>query len=152
MKWTKTDMEKYKDAKEFVDTLLIPLSPFEIGEDTSLEKDAFQQEVLHLYVHEIEQQLAGRLLLIPSYMYLKSIAKDNEVNRIQQFVSNAQKQPFEHVFFITFDASWRKYEADLNGHVLWVPSVQTGDLKSKEVQSLIKDQVTQLSELIRSYW
>lgn len=152
MKWTKNDMEKYKNAKEFVDTLLIPLSPFEIGEDTSLEKDAFQQEVLHLFVHEIEQQLAGRLLLIPSYMYLKSAVKDNEVNRIQQFVIDAKKHPFEHVFFVTFDASWRKYEADLNGHVLWVPSVQTGDLKSKEVQSLIKDQVTQLSELIRSYW
>lgn len=152
MKWTKTDMERYKDAKEFVDTLLIPLSPFEIGDDSSLEKDSFQQEVLHLFVHEIEQQLAGRVLLIPTYMYLKDADKENEVKRIQDFLENAQKQPFEHVFYITFDASWRKHEAVLQGNVLWVPSVQKGDLRSKEVQSLIRDQVEQLSELIRSYW
>lgn len=152
MKWTKMDMEKYIEAKEFVDTLLIPLSPFKMGDDTSLEKDAFQQEVLHLFVHEIEQQLAGRLLLIPSYMYLKDADKKSEAERIQLFLEDAQKQPIEHVFYITFDASWRKHEKDLQGNVLWVPSVQTGDLKSKEVQSLIKDQVEQLSEYIRSYW
>lgn len=152
MKWTKTDMEKYKDAKEFIDTILIPLAPFNIGEDATLEKDAFQQEVLHVYVHEIEQQLAGRVLLIPPYMYLKNVEKEVEVKRIEQFLEEGKKQPFEHVFYITFDAAWRKYEADLQGNVLWVPSIQTGDLRSKEVQSLIKDQVQQLSELIRSYW
>lgn len=152
MKWTKADMEKYKDAKEFVDTLLIPLTPFNIGEDASLEKDSFQQEVLHVYVNEIEHQLAGRVLLIPPYMYLKSVDKEAEVIRLVQFLEEAQKQSFKHVFYITFDASWRKYEATLQGNVLWVPSIQTGDLRSKEVQSLIKDQVQQLSELIRSYW
>ena len=152
MKWTKDDMEKYTDAKEFVDTILIPLSPFNIGEDSTLEKDSFQQEVLHVYVHEIEQQLAGRVLLVPPYMYLKKADKDVEVKRIEQLIEEIQKQPFEHVFYITFDATWRKHEAALQGNVLWVPSIQTGDLRSKEVQSLIKDQVQQLSELIRSYW
>lgn len=152
MKWTKTDMEKYKDAKEFVDTLLIPLSPFELGDDASLEKHSFQQEVLHIFAHEIEQLLAGRLLLIPSYMYLKSTEREAEVARIEYFIENAKKQPFTHVFYLTFDAEWRKHEANLQGNVLWVPSLKSGDLKSKEVQALIRDQVEQLAELIRTYW
>ncbi len=152
MRWTKADMEKYKDAKEFVDTLLIPLAPFEIGDDINLEKSAFQQEVLHIFVHEIEQLLAGRVVLIPPYLYMKQANKDSEVERIKQFTDNAKKQPFEHLFYITFDASWRKYENIMDGTLLWVPSIQTGDLRSKEVQALIRDQVNQLSELIRSDW
>lgn len=152
MRWTKEDMEKYKDAKEFVDTLLIPLAPFEIGDDATREKHSFQQEVLHIFAQEIEQLLAGRVILIPSYLYMKHANKDSEVERIKQFTDDVKKQPFEHVFYITFDASWRKYEKNMEGSLLWVPSIQTGDLKSKEVQALIRDQVNQLSELIRSDW
>jgi hypothetical protein len=63
-----------------------------------------------------------------------------------------QKQPFEHIILFTFDAGWKKYEKELQGNVLWLPGMQTGDLHSKEMQSVIRDQIAQVSEIIRSYW
>lgn len=152
MKWRKDDLGKYVGAKEYIDTLLIPLISLQFSNDGEAEKLAFQQKVMSILANEIETELSGRLMLVPNYSYLKNSDKGTEAERINQWIEDVQQQPFKHIILLTFDASWRKHEKELNGHLLWLPGMKNGDLQSKETHQLLQDQVQELSEIIRSYW
>lgn len=152
MKWKKSDLNQYKQAKEYIDTILIPLVPFHLSNDNTMEKSAFQSEVLSVFTNEIENELSGRIMLTPNYSYLKSADQEMEVERLNTWVDDLQKQPFNHVFFVTFDAAWKKNEQAMQGTLVWLPGLHSGDLHNKEMHALIRDQVEQIGELIRSYW
>lgn len=152
MQWVEKDLLQYIQAKEYVDTIFVPLTPFHLSNDTELAKNAFQGEALSIFINEIEKDLAGRVMLTLNYTYLKSADKQQEASRLNEWVEDISSQPFKHIFFITFDSTWKKHEASLNGSLLWLPGIQTGNLYSKEMHGVIQDQVTQISELIRSYW
>ncbi len=152
MKWNEEDLKKYISAKEYIDTAIIPLQAVQLSEDAQLERDAFQAEVLSIYANEIEKELSGRVLLMPTYHYLKTNDLIDESNRFNGWVRDLQKQPFKEVFAFTFEPSWRKMEKELDCHVLWFPGMKDGNVKSTEAVQLIRSQVEQISELIRSYW
>ncbi|MUK87277.1 DUF2487 family protein [Ornithinibacillus sp. L9] len=152
MKWNEQDIENYVGAKEYIDTIILPLLPFQLSQDANTKKDAFASEVLTIFSNEIEKELTGRILLTPSYYYLKSADKEQEVKRLNAWVEDMKKQPFKHIFYVSFDSSWKKNEKDLNGNLLWLPGIQSGDVHSEEMQKLIRQQVQQIVELIRSYW
>lgn len=152
MKWNKTSLQQYVQAKEYVDTILMPLLPFHFSYDSDLEKASFQGEALTVFLDEIEKELTGRVMLTPSYNYLKFSDKKKEVDRINEWVADASTQPFKEIFFVTFDSKWKQVEKSLDGTLLWLPGIKSGDLYSKEMYAVIRDQVEQVSELIRSYW
>lgn len=152
MRWIKSDLERYVEAKEYIDTLLVPLLPFEYSADVNLAKNALQIEILSIFLKELEKELTGRVVLSPDYHYLKSSPKEGEIERLNHWISDAKKQPFEHVFFVTFDSSWKKEESTMDGVLLWLPGSHSGEVQSKEIATMIRDQVEQVGELIRSYW
>lgn len=152
MKWIQQDIAQYIKAKEYIDTLVIPLVPFHLSNDQEIAKHAFQTEVLSAFSIELEKELSGRVMLIPNYFYLYTAHKEEEISRLNAWIEDSQKQPFQHVFLITFDASWKKHEASLPGTLIWLPSMLTGQIHSEEANHIIRDQVKQVSELIRSYW
>lgn len=152
MKWTSEDLQKYVEAKEYIDTAIIPVLGFQMLDEKVLEKEAFQKEVLSIYANEIEKELSGRILLTPPYNYIKSNDLTDEIGRLNKWIEHIQEQPFTSIFILTFDNQWKKNEKDLNGELLWFPSVQTGNVKSEETIKMIRNQVEQISELIRSYW
>lgn len=152
MRWIKNDLERYVEAKEYIDTLLVPVLPFEFSASANLAKNAFQIEVLSIFLNELEKELSGRVVLSPDYHYLKSSLKEDEIQRLNNWISDAKKQPFEHVFLVTFDSTWKKEENTLDGILLWLPGTHTGDIQSEETATMIREQVEQVSELIRSYW
>lgn len=154
MKWAKSDLSQYKEAKEYVDTLLVPLIPFQLSNDKTYEKEAFQKEFLLLFVHKIEKELAGRIMLTPDYNYVlsKEMKRENEVARLNGWIQNCKTQPFQHTFLVTFDSGWKKNESEMQGTLLWFPGMDEGDLQSAEIQSVVKNQANQVVELIRSYW
>lgn len=152
LKWFQNDLQKYAQAKEYIDTLLIPLQGFHLSEDENLTKDAFQREVLSIYANEIEKELSGRLMLAPTYFYLKSADQEAEISRLNEWIVDVQKQPFTTVFLMTFDNSWKKVERELDGNLLWLPGMKPTDIQSKEAVTVIRNQIEQISELIRSYW
>lgn len=152
MKWKKTELDKYVQAKEYVDTILLPLIPFQMGSDKESEKSSFQNEVINIFANEIEKELSGRVMLAPNYYFLKTTDKAAEIDRLNSWIQDIKEQPFEHIVLLTFDAGWKKHEKSLNGNILWLPGMQSGDLRSKETAEFIRDQISQISEMIRSYW
>ncbi|MFD1849524.1 DUF2487 family protein [Oceanobacillus bengalensis] len=150
MRWQKSDVDKYVSAKEYIDTLIIPLIDFQMDQD--LENNAFQNEVLTILSNELEKELTGRIMLAPSYYYIKTFDKDQEIVRLNHWVENVKKQPFKHIFLLSFDPAWKKSEQALDASFVWIPKIQSGDIGSKEMQHTIREQVKQIGELIRSYW
>lgn len=151
MRWNAVDLEKYKEAKEYIDTVIIPLQGFQIDNETKLVEEAFQREVLALFSSEIEKELSGRVLLTPEFNYVSSHL-ENEVDKLNSWIDELTKQPFKTVVLLTFDSKWNKHNTELDGHLLWIPAIQSGDINSPEMKTLIKGQVQQIIELIRSYW
>ncbi|WP_085992040.1 YpiF family protein [Oceanobacillus senegalensis] len=152
MQWRKKDISQYLKAKEYIDTVIIPLMPIHMSDDQVIERDSFQNEVLTVFTNELERELSGRTMLIPSYHYIKKTEIENEKNRLNGWVENMKEQPFTQIFLITYDSRWKKIERELDGTLIWLPAIQTGDLQSKELQQMIREQVSQIVELIRSYW
>jgi len=81
MRWLKADLEKYVEAKEYVDTVVIPIQSFQLAKDGQLVKDTFAGEVLAIYANEIEKELSGRIMLMPTYTYNKSSNIEQEIVR-----------------------------------------------------------------------
>ncbi|WP_173916307.1 DUF2487 family protein [Halobacillus sp. Marseille-Q1614] len=151
MLWTKNDLKIYLAEKEYVDTVFIPLVPFDPASDKNMEKEAFQNEINQVFAHLLEKEFKGRILLSPSYHYLTG-EQEKEVDRLNHWVDSYKKQPFEHVFLFTLDPKWKKYERQLEGQLLWIPGLGSGDLQSTETKSFIKEQAGQVSDLIQAYW
>lgn len=152
MKWVQQDLKRYIGAKEYIDTIIMPLIPFQISKDEEALKGANQHQAISIIINEIEKELSGRVMLVPNYYYIKTADKENEVHRLNTWIDDMAEQPFKHYFFITSDLSWKKHEKNLNSELLLLPGIQSGDIHSEEVAGIIRDQVSQISELIRSYW
>ncbi|SFA73940.1 Protein of unknown function [Lentibacillus halodurans] len=152
MKWVKQDLQQYIQAKEYVDTIIVPLIPFQLSNDASLEKNAFQREVLSLFTRDLEKELSGRILLSPDYHYLASVDKETEINRMNAWIDDIQSQPFQHIFFVSSDSGWKKVEQGLKGTLIWLPAATADSMQPTEIQPIIRNQVQQVSELIRTYW
>ncbi|MBB6452216.1 hypothetical protein HNQ94_000661 [Salirhabdus euzebyi] len=153
MKWNKKDMQKYVQAKEYVDTAIIPLVPFSFNKpDEEQIGLTFQNEVLELFVDRVERDFTGRVFQLPSYTYIMSNQLEHEVDRLNAFYQQINEQPFKHTFYLTFDSSWKRVEPKLEGNLIWTPVMKDGDLTSKETQKIVMDQIKQITELIRNYW
>jgi Protein of unknown function (DUF2487) len=152
MLWTKQDMQLYISQKEYIDTAIIPIIPFQLSHDNDMDKSTSKREVLSIFATLIEKELSGRVLLIPNYYYLEYGGKDQEVDRLNRWTEEIQKQPFKHVFILTFDAGWKKFEKNLEANLLWLPGFQADDPYDGQTQQLIRGQVQDVVELIRSYW
>jgi|SRR5690625_706128 len=151
MKWTSKHIKQYSEAQEYVDTIILPLVPFTfLGEESG--KKALQNEVMSIFVNEIEQKLTGRLIQFPHYLYLPSKELEHEVERVNEWIDQNKNEFLEHIILLTFDSTWKKVEQDLKGSLLWVPAMYSGDIHSKEVSQMINDQINELIQLIQSYW
>lgn len=155
MQWKYEDMNMYVQSKEYVDTLLVPLVPFTYAtneNDEEIKKRAFQAELSDIFMNEIEKQYKGRLLIAPSYTYLSPLVSEKEVERINEWVKQAENSGFEHILFFTFDNGWKKIERKLDASLVWIPAGQVSEIQSPEAQKLIQSQIEQVMELITSYW
>ncbi|RLL48215.1 DUF2487 family protein [Oceanobacillus piezotolerans] len=150
MRWHKTDVSQYVEAKEYIDSAVIPLISLDFSLD--IEKNAAQNEILEILASQLERELTGRLMLVPSYYYIKTGNREVEISRLNNWVEHIKTQPFRHVFFLTFDSAWKKEEQALQGSLIWLPGIQSGEINSKEMQGMVREQVVQIGELIRSYW
>lgn len=152
MRWTMDDLEKYVQAKEYIDTLIIPLQPFHMTDEKSLANDAFASNILAISTEQMEDELSGRVVLTPPYTYMKTANMQAEVERLNEWVEQVKSQPFSHVFFVSFDMQWKKVERELEGNLIWLPVGKKMNVQSKEAKAFVQNQVEHISEFIRSFW
>ncbi|WP_152654607.1 DUF2487 family protein [Oceanobacillus sp. CFH 90083] len=152
MKWTNVDLQKYDQAKEYIDTVIVPLAPFQIGALEASAKNADQYDVLTLFARELEKELMGRVMLTPIYTYITTADKAEEAARINKWTSHFKEQPFKQVLYISFDPTWRKMANDLEGEFIWLPSISLKDADPAAVKGMIRDQTMQTAELVKSFW
>lgn len=152
LRYKEKDLETYLTAKEYIDTVLIPLVSFDLTDDEAIMNKAREAEVMQLFTTELEKELAGRTLLAPSFNYQLKAKKELEVERLKEWEQAFMAQPFSAIFHITFDTSWKKHEKNLEGHLLWIPAVNSGDMDMEDIQKLIREHVKETVSLIRSFW
>ncbi|WP_228275587.1 DUF2487 family protein [Gracilibacillus oryzae] len=152
MKWEADDLPKYFEAKEYIDTVLVPLIPIQLSNEADSLKLANYQKTLQIIAREAERDFAGRMLLSPVYTYVQAASYQKEQERINQWIQLLFKEDFKHVFFLTFDVKWKKEEKGLDGTLLWLPGTVIENYQSVLTKKWINEQTSQLNELIKSFW
>lgn len=150
MKWTSQDIEKYLQAKEYIDTAVLPLIPISFGED--MQQTALMSEFTFLLSSLLERQYTGRILLLPSFTYIKTKNSQTLVNDLQTFTLNIRDQLFKHIFLLTSDSDWKMHEAQLADDLIWIPALPIESLDYPQKIAMMESQVKQILALFTQRW
>ena len=148
MKWTAKDLDMYVQAKEYVDTLLIPLVPLSFGE--RIKKSGSMNEFITILCMEIEKQMKGRILVMPPFHYLFEDSQKLQV--LKDWEREAKDNGFKHVFFLTADMKWKQHGMDLGEHLVWIPAIPLENLEIDQAREMVSEQVSQIIDMFSFYW
>lgn len=150
MRWISQDINMFLQSKEFVDTAVLPLLPVSLGND--IKQTASMSEFITLLSVQLERQFRGRVLMLPGYSYLKSATMDKLSEDVSFWETELFANGFNHVFYVTSDSSWKAIEAELDGNLLWLPSLPLEHMDEQSRNSILEDQVKQLLSLFMQKW
>jgi hypothetical protein len=150
MKWTPQDIETYLNAKEYVDTAVVPLLSVSMGGE--MKQSASAGEFITLLTGYLERQFTGRLLLLPPFTYLKSKNGESTISDLKDWEADLVKGEVKHIFYITSEIDWRSWEEELTGTVIWLPSIPLEHMNESQKLSVIDSQVKQLLDLFTQKW
>jgi hypothetical protein len=150
MKWIPQDMEMFLKAREYIDTVVIPLYPISFGDDA--KQTANMVDFITLLTNQLEKQFKGRLILLPGYTYLKKQDPNKLVSDLQHWENALVQEEFKHIFYVTSDIDWKMQEQQLSGSLLWLPALPLDQMEEKSKNSIIEDQIKQLINLFVARW
>ncbi|MCP1494334.1 hypothetical protein J2Y73_004365 [Peribacillus frigoritolerans] len=148
MKWTAKDLDMYMQSKEYVDTVLIPLVPLSFK--GQMKQTGSMNEFLTILSLEIEKQMKGRILLLPTFHYLSD--EMDKVERLKRWANEVKENNFEHVFFLTSDFEWKKEERELDNNLVWIPAIPLEGLEIEQAREMINQQVLQILDIFSYNW
>ncbi|SIQ37579.1 Protein of unknown function [Peribacillus simplex] len=148
MKWTAKDLDMYIQSKEYVDTVLIPLVPLSFK--GQMKQSGSMNEFLTILSLEIEKQMKGRILLLPTFHYISD--EMDKVERLKRWANEVKKNDFEHVFFLTSDFEWKKEERELENNLVWIPAIPLEGLEIEQAREMINQQVIQILDIFSYNW
>lgn len=150
MKWIPQDMEMFVTAREYIDTVVIPLYPITFGDD--VKQSANMVEFINLLTNQLERQFKGRLILLPGYTYIKNQNADKLINDLLLWEDALKTEDFKHIFYVTSDSDWKLKEQQLEGSLIWLPALPLDLMDEKNQKSIIEDQVKQLLSIFVQHW
>ncbi|MFS0764757.1 YpiF family protein [Peribacillus phoenicis] len=148
MKWTAKDLDMYMQSKEYVDTVLIPLVPLSFR--GQMKQTGSMNEFLTILSLEIEKQMKGRILLLPTFHYLSD--ELDKVERLKRWANEVKENNFKHVFFLTSDFEWKKEERELENNLVWIPAIPLEALEIEQAREMIHQQVIQILDIFSYNW
>ncbi|MDF9760781.1 hypothetical protein OKW24_002554 [Peribacillus simplex] len=148
MKWTAKDLDMYIQSKEYVDTVLIPLVPLSFG--GQMKQTGSMNEFLTILSLEIEKQMKGRILLLPTFHYLSD--EMDKVERLNRWAKEVKEKDFKHIFFLTSDFEWKKEERELEKNLVWIPAIPLESLETEQAREMINQQVLQILDVFTYNW
>ncbi|MEH7415150.1 YpiF family protein [Neobacillus drentensis] len=150
MKWIPQEVETYLNAKEYVDTAVIPVYSLSFGEEMKQSAAAF--EFISLLTGYLEKQFTGRILLFPPFTYLKSDNMENVIDELIKWENVVLQSEFKHLLYITSELDWRMYENRVGGSLIWLPSLPLGNMSEPQKVEVIESQVKQLLSIFTQKW
>ncbi|MCH1624734.1 YpiF family protein [Fredinandcohnia quinoae] len=150
MKWTTKDIDVYLQAKEYVDTAVIPLIP--ISWKDEVKSTVAMGEFITILSNEVERQFKGRIILFPAFTYMKSEELLSSKERLANWTSEMKESGMKHFIFITSDSNWKVVEQVLQGSLIWLPTLPLEYVEEKYKQSMLQDQMKQLISVFMNIW
>ncbi|WP_342351985.1 YpiF family protein [Neobacillus soli] len=150
VKWIPEDVDTYLNAKEYVDTAVVPLYSVSVGGE--MKQSAAEAEFITLLTGLLERQFTGRLLLFPPFTYLKDEKSERVLSDLQKWEDNISKGEFKHIFYITSDIDWRMREDQLSGSLIWLPSLPLEQMSDSQKVEMINSQAKQILILFTQIW
>jgi Protein of unknown function (DUF2487) len=148
MRWKTNDADVFLKSGEYVDSLLIPLTPVDFKQD--FKNSVTMGEYTEMLCSEIERQLHGRLFLAPNFTYVKDQAPIDQLRSLLEHVTNSGH--FKHIFLMTSDVYWKEIEHTITGQLFWVPALPLESMDEKYRLEVVKEQVKPLFQLIFNEW
>jgi hypothetical protein len=150
MRWTQPHIQTYQQAKEYVDTAIIPLVPLQWGKS---EKQIITMGEFTGYLSEsLEKQFTGRVFFLPSFTYLTSESIDERVDRLKAWDNHFYREGFKYIIYVTSDAEWKAAEKKLPDELLWMPASSPDSLEASQFKRLIEQQVEQIMPIFTAKW
>ncbi|MCY9206964.1 YpiF family protein [Bacillus subtilis] len=145
MRWRITDAKDYLQAKDYIDTAVIPLINIRVNNHFKMaaEKGEFTQ----LLSEELERQLKGRVYLLPPYTYVDR----NEIT--VQGLKDLREElitEFPHVVLLTSDESWRTEDA--LGKMIVTPSVPLEHLNDSLKRKILDERTAEILNVLLQLW
>ncbi|PAQ16184.1 hypothetical protein CD798_02135 [Bacillaceae bacterium SAOS 7] len=150
MNWNGKDTELFQQQKEYIDTVIVPLVPISFEPD--MKQAASQYEFIQLLTMLLEKQFKGRILLVPPVSYIKKQSGEEKVATINEWANEFDRAGFKHTFFFTSDSDWKLVEDQIEGTLIWVPSVPLEHMEDSYKYSLIEEQAKQFVNIIVQKW
>ncbi|MEH7093456.1 YpiF family protein [Neobacillus vireti] len=150
MKWIPQEVETYLNAKEYVDTAVIPIYSLSFGEEMKQSAAAF--EFISLLTGYLERQFTGRILMFPPFTYLKNNHMDQVISELLKWEETVLKSEFKHIFYITSELDWRMFENRIDGSLIWLPALPLGNMSESQKIELVESQVKQLLSIFTQKW
>ena len=150
MKWIAQDIDTYLNAKEYIDTAIVPLYSLSLGNE--MKQSAEMGEFISLLSAHLERQFTGRVLLFPPFTYLKNDFSEKVINELNKWEDYIIQSEFKYVFYLTSESDWKLYEGGMTGTVLWLPALPLKEMTDSQKMSVIDSQVKQLMNLFTQKW
>lgn len=150
MNWNGKDTELFQQQKEYIDTVIVPLIPISFEPD--MKQTASQYEFIQLLTMLLEKQFKGRMLLVPPVSYMKKQSGEEKVAAINEWANEFDRAGFKHTFLFTSDSDWKLVEEQIEGTLIWVPSVPLEHMEDSYKYSLIEEQAKQFVNIIVQKW
>ncbi|WP_242237133.1 YpiF family protein [Bacillus cereus group sp. BfR-BA-01316] len=149
MKWIVKDVEQFEQAREYVDTGIIPLLSISAAKEMKMVVE--QGEFIEALSMELEREYKGRVLLLPAFTYLVESQK-NEKDRLQEWTDHLQRQGFKHIAYVTSDFSWKEDMRDLQGDLFWFPSLSLEQFSDQAKREVIRAHIKNIMEMLEERW
>ncbi|MCY8177262.1 YpiF family protein [Bacillus inaquosorum] len=145
MRWRITDAKDYLQAKDYIDTAVIPLINIKVGAHFKItaEKGEFTQ----LLSDELERQLKGRVYLLPPYTYV-----DRNEKTVQGLKDLREEliSEFSHVVLLTSDENWNSEDA--LGKIIVTHSVPLEHLNDSLKRKILDERTAEILNVLLQLW
>ncbi|MDT3494379.1 YpiF family protein [Bacillus toyonensis] len=149
MKWIVKDVEQFEQAREYVDTGVIPLLSISAAKEMKMVVE--QGEFIELLSMELEREYKGRVLLLPAFTYLVESQKKEKV-RLQEWTDHLQSQGFKYIAYVTSDFSWKEDMQELQGDLFWLPSLALEQFSDQAKREVIHAHIKNIMVMLEEKW
>ena len=150
MRWKVKEIDTFLQAREYVDTALIPLIPISFKEE--IKSTVAMGEFITIISDELERQFTGRVIQLPAFTYLKTEDKSSKEEKLRSWCKQLEEDGIKHIILLSSDYEWKSSEEDIEKRLIWLPTLPLESMDAKYQVQVIGDQIKQLIPILTDKW